>query len=448
MRNINILLQKRWFLGILFILFIGTIGIERVRGQNIGVDPTDPNQSFSPVIVPLGQWELISTFLPDGSRVATYSGGIWVGQRRNQDGSLLTLSAQNAVVFFAGDPIMDPATPRPSDPNRTDIQRLSDVVSGVYLEGDVSMAITGLQAEKPGEYRIAAEKLYYDFTGQRALIIDARMRIASDPALPFYVRAERIRQVSMNEFLLEKLKLSNDEFYQPHVWLGARRAGLSAADIDGEAPQSLNQVDHYGFDLEDVTINLGDVPVFYWPRLAGNTIKTDAPIKSFGTSYSSRYGVVLETEWHLASLLGLAQPKGVDSVLRLDEFTKRGPGGGIDLDYSQDLYRGLFSSYIINDKGEDRLGRYDPRHDIEPSQTLRGRTHWQHRQYLPYDWQGTVEVSYLSDPTFLESWEEKEFDTEKEQETLIYLKQQRDNWAFDFTSKWHLNDFDYTMTEL
>jgi len=440
--------DNRWFLAILLVVLVCNIGGNSVWAQSRVVDPTDPNQSLPPVIVGLGQWELISTFLPDGSRVATYSGGIWVGQRRNQDGSLLSLSAENAVVFFAGDPIMDSTASRPSDPNRTAMQRLGDVVSGVYLEGDVSMSITGLRAEMPGEYRITAEKVYYDFTGQRALVIDATMRIATDPALPFYLRAARIRQVSMNEFLIEKLKLSNDEFYQPHVWLGARQAGLSAVDVDGEAPQSLNQVDHYGFDLEDVTINLGEVPVFYWPRLAGSTVKTDAPIKSFGTSYSSRYGGVLETEWHLASLLGLAQPKGVESVLRVDEFTKHGPGGGIDLDYTQDLYRGLFRSYVIDDHGEDRLGKYGPRHDIEPSQTLRGRTHWQHRQYLPYDWQGTVEISYLSDPTFLENWEEKEFDTEKEQETLVYLKQQRDNWAFDFTSKWHLNEFDYTMTEL
>ncbi|KPK75069.1 MAG: hypothetical protein AMJ79_12575 [Phycisphaerae bacterium SM23_30] len=409
----------------------------------------EPNQVSFPVIQPLGRWELMSELQPDGSRVVTYTGGVLVIQRRPAEETILTLKAQNAVAFLPASRPIGGGQGRVRDPNQTEMERLSEAVSGIYLEGDVVMETGDFGIGERGNFRFTAEKLYYDFVHQRALGLDGVLRLElPDPAIPFYVRAQRIRQLSEYYFRAEELKLSNDEFYQPHVWLGASRADIAAVDAAGGVPSRLSEIDHYRFDLRDVTANLEDLPVFYWPQVKGDNVGVDAPLSSVRTGYSSIWGLSFESEWDLASLFGLPQPPGYDSVLRIDEFTKRGPAGGVELDYTHDFYRGNLRSYIVDDKGEDRLGRYDLRHDIEPTRPLRGRARWQHRQFLPLDWQGTVEISYLSDPTFLESWEEREFDTDKEQETLIYLKQQRDQWAFDFLSKWSLNDFEYTMKEL
>ena len=113
--------------------------------------------------------------------------------------------------------------------------------------------------------------------------------------------------------------------------------------------------------------------------------------------------------------------------MHLDYFSKRGPAVGIDLDYEREDYLGLFRSYSIYDKGEDNLGGF--RNNIEPDTENRGRVLWRHRHILPDDWELSFEISYISDPNFLEEYRESEFDEGKEQETLLYLKKQVDNTA-------------------
>jgi len=148
----------------------------------------------------------------------------------------------------------------------------------------------------------------------------------------------------------------------------------------------------------------------------------------------------------LARLLGRKEIEGVDSVLGLDYFSKRGPGAGVQVEYNRDDYFGEMVGYILKDSGEDDLGR--TRQNVEPPHETRGRYSFRHRQYLPYDWQLTAELSYLSDKNFLESFYRSEFNTGKAQETLLYLKRLKDNWAFSLLAKARINDFETETEEL
>ena len=135
-------------------------------------------------------------------------------------------------------------------------------------------------------------------------------------------------------------------------------------------------------------------------------------------------------------------PDGWDSALRLDYFSERGPGIGVDFDYETENYFGLFRGYYINDQGDDDLG---PLFSGPPEHDNRGRVTWRHRQYLPKDWELSLEVDYLSDPTFLwEFFPSQWFD--EPHDTAVYLKKQRDNWAFTLLGQWRINDF-ITQTE-
>jgi hypothetical protein len=69
-----------------------------------------------------------------------------------------------------------------------------------------------------------------------------------------------------------------------------------------------------------------------------------------------------------------------------------------------------------------------------------------HRQYLEDDWQVSFELSYITDRNFLEEFFESEFDNGKEQETLLYFKRQRDNWAATGLFQWRILDW-LTQTE-
>jgi len=384
---------------------------------------------------PLGAARIDSFRRADGTDVAVFTGGFYLYQPRPEEDALLELRAENAVVFYS-QAVLERAGAREAGA----LDALGRVVTGVYLEGDVVL--------DAGAQRITAARLYYDFGRRSALVLDGTMRaVLPAPSLPLYVRAERVRQINESRFRAEGVKLSMDEFYQPHTWLGARTAELVAADAQGR-PAAAGKAERYEYRLKDVTANLGDLPVFYWPGVAGDSTLASAPLRRLRTAYESNDGATVESDWELASLLGVRRLPGVDSMLRLDEYTRRGPGTGVDMDYTRPSCFGALRSYLVSDQGEDRLGRWPARHEVAPEQEVRGRVRWQHRQYLPNDWQATTEVSAVSDPTFLESWEGREFDTEKEQETLVYLKQQRDNWAFDFLSQWELNDFEYAQTQL
>lgn len=417
---------------------------EAKAGENVIVDPLHIEL----------RGEIRSYPQADGGDIMTCSGGIYAYQRLTEEQSLLELRAEKVVIFYSQKDLPRLLSSSSGDKTPADSNEKQLIVSqplGMYLEGDVVLQIGKLQFDDVGsaiDNKITAKKLYYDFTNKSALVLDGVLRIVMpDEAVPIYVRAQRIRQWSQSHYTAEKVKLSNDEFHLPHVWLGMDEIdiiipGARKEGDENEAP------DEGRFEMKNITINLEEQPIFWWPRAIAATTKKHLPIQALHTSVSSERGTSVESEWSLAWLLGVKEPSGVDSVLLVDEYSKRGPGGGVEVDYTSEKNYGHLRSYIINDGGEDRLGRFDARKDVPVDNDLRGRARWQHRQYLPYDWEGTFEVSYISDRNFLESWRQREFNTDKGQETVVYFKQQRDNWAFDFLNKFHLNNYDYTLTEL
>jgi hypothetical protein len=130
----------------------------------------------------------------------------------------------------------------------------------------------------------------------------------------------------------------------------------------------------------------------------------------------------------------------------LDSYSKRGTGIGADITYQRDTYFGNINGYIIDDHGKDDLGRN--RQNIEPPNKLRGMLNFQHRHFLPYHWQLTLESSYISDERFLEAFHRDEYFSGRGQETLMHLKWLKGNQGFALLGKWRINDFADTLEEL
>lgn len=431
-------------------------------------DPTGTGVSGSarlapkPIIQFQTSGELSVNETSEGGRVITVTGGVYLSRGTAKSGEYLETLAENAVVFLApGQELKLPkadskvglgadqenaapdgsAAPKKSrSPNAADRQLLSsgfgDVeVEGVYLEGDVQFT--------QGPHMIRASRLYYDFLRDRALILDAVVRtLLVERNVPLYIRAAEIRQLSTNQFAADNALITTSEFHTPHYHVGARRVELSNTtpqDLRGRAAGITSGV----FRIEDPTLNLSGSPVLWWPFIKGNVDSSETAIRSMRTGYSDDWGFELETNWHLFNLLGLETPEGFDSTLSLDYYSERGPGIGIDANYERDTYFGLFKSYLIYDEGVDSLGQD---REIPPPNDLRGRLLVRHRHYLEDDWQLSLELSYISDQNFLEEYFEPEFDNGKEQETLLYLKKQQDNWAFTTLLQVRLMDF-LTQTE-
>ncbi len=307
-------------------------------------------------------------------------------------------------------------------------------VEAVYLEGDVQMM--------QGPNVIRAARLYYDLLRDKALILDAVIRVM-DPKrnIPLYVRAEEIRQLSTSEFSASQAILTTSEFHTPHYHIGA--GYIELINRTPASPTGGRTVRAGSFRIEDATLNIGGTPIAYWPYIRGSVDTSETALRRVRTGFSNYFGLELETSWHLFHVLDLQRPDGFDGKLNFDSYSERGPAIGVDVNYQRDRYFGLVKSYLLSDDGKDFLGRQRER---QSQKDIRGRFLLRHRQYLEDDWELTLEVSYISNEGFLEEFFEREFDNDKEQETLLYLKKQRENWAFTATLQGRILDYD-TQTE-
>ncbi|UCE60420.1 MAG: LPS assembly protein LptD [Phycisphaerales bacterium] len=418
-----------------------------------------------PVILFRTEGEIMGPVAYDGHRVLTVIGGVYLSRGTPNAGSYLEIRADSVVVFLSS---ADEASPgespaaaglggdgqerssgssagkarRQSRERREESDRqlmstgFGDVeVEAVYLEGDIIMS--------QGPSTVRASRLYYDFLEERALILDAVVRTTMiERNLPLYMRAAEIRQLSAKQFSARDAALTTSEFHTPHYHIGAARVDLTnltpATSTAGQPGIRAGS-----FRVRHATLSLSGKPIAYWPSIRGNVDTSETAVKSVRTGFSDDFGVELETEWHLFNVLGLKTPDGFDSVMSLDYFSKRGPAAGVDVDYKRDRYFGEITSYLLSDNDEDFLGR---ERETPSPKDLRGRALWRHKQYFESDWQASLEFSYISDRGFLEEFFESEFDNEKEQETLLHLKKQRDNWAFTGLLQTRLMDFT-TATE-
>jgi lipopolysaccharide export system protein LptA len=386
----------------------------------------------------------------------TVTGDVRVSQGMADSKEVMELRTDAAVLFMAQPQAGKPGTP-PSEISAPALElipagrsgRSSDEfaaslglgegvgarVSGIYLQGNVILS--------RGDRRIRASELYYDFENDRALILDAVMSaVVPDRNIPIYVRAKQVRQLSTTDYVAKNAIITTSEFHTPHLHIGASEVRLTDAALRDQSGQ-ITGIESGKYQMRDTTLNLEGVPIAYWPYVAGDFRRGDTPLNNIRMGYSEDFGATVETRWYLFNLLGMEQPPGVDGFLRLDYYSKRGPAVGVDFDYQTDNAFGLVRSYYIYDHGTDNLGPY--RNGDFPSPD-RGRALIRHRQILPDGWELTLEASYISDANFLEEYFRPEFQEGKEQETLLYLKKQQDNWAFTTLAQWRILDW-LTQTE-
>jgi lipopolysaccharide assembly outer membrane protein LptD (OstA) len=299
-----------------------------------------------------------------------------------------------------------------------------------------------------GQRTIRADEMYYDFEQKKAIAVNAVMKTFDiTRGIPIYVRAAKLRQVAENQFGAKDIVLTSSEFHRPQIMLTASDVLITDTTVvDAQAGKVSNS--SYDAQLRNVKMKVEDKTVFYWPYMRCNLQDPDVPIKSMRAGYSNTWGTSFESEWYLARLLGLHEPKGTDSTLSLDYYSKRGFGTGAEVRYERENYYGKVVGYFIDDTGKDKLGRISSRQNLTPDTELRGRFSFMHRQFLPYNWQFTTGINYISDENFLESYYRKEFNSGLEPETYAHMKRAEDNWALSILVKGRINDFADEVEEL
>ncbi len=332
----------------------------------------------------------------------------------------LELRANNAVVFSpAGQSGAAKGSSHPSTINQK--------VQGIYLDGDVTITY--------GDESIHARRVYYDFTTNRAIMLDAVMSTyAVQNHSPLYMRAKKLLQLAQGQFAAKSVKLSTDEFYVPHYYIGASSMAIQSLS----AP--VNSQSHvYAFQAKNVSATFMGIPFFYWPYLSGTTRQNPTPLRRVSAGYSNIYGATVRTDWDLFGLLHTSPPPGLRTDLAINEYSNRGPGTGINSYYAKGSARGILNSFIMYDDGTDQLGAN--RDNIPLPSHVRGFISGRYKQPLNHQWSIAVQGSYISDPNFLEQYYQNVYATAPEQQTSVYLKQQHGNEAFTVLGKFQLNRF-------
>ncbi len=413
-------------------LQIEKITLEDPADQAAQSQEKKPGFRYPPVLSPAGQATLKIEW-DDTEKIGTVIGRFYLSQKQDEKGGLLELQADNAVIFLSAEQL-------PAGDGKSGAKDMLTGMQAIYMSGDVVMT--------NGQRTIRADEIYYDFERKKMLALNAVMRnFDTREGIPIYLRAAKLRQTAENEFAADDITLTSSEFYLPQISFNASKIKIAdTTPIDEQ--QGGASKSSYDAQMYDVRLKMYDKTFFSWPFIRSNLQRPDLPIKSIRLGNDSIWGSLVETRWYLARLLGLQEPEGTNSTLALDYYSKRGFGGGIMTDYTGEDYFGRLLGYRIHDHGEDRLGRHTSRKNLEPERELRGRFHWQHRQFLPYNWQLTAEASYESDKNFLESYYRNEFYVGKEQETLIYAKRIEDNWGLSLLGKVRTNDFTNELEEL
>jgi hypothetical protein len=311
-------------------------------------------------------------------------------------------------------------------------------VRQIYVAGDVLFT--------QGIRTIRADELYYDLQNQQGLASNVVMKTFDTVrSIPIFVRARELRQAGPNRFEADDITLTTSDFWTPQLSLSAAHVGITdrtaEVKVEGLLPRS-----SFDAQLKDVRFKYGGTTLLGLPVLRSDRERPDVPIRSIHLGHDQAFGTALETRWFLSRLLGLREPEGTASWLDVDYYSKRGVGTGVEVDYEKQDYFGSILGYVIDDHGHDWLSRN--REDVPVPDDLRGRFRLLHRQYLPYRWQLTGEVSYLSDKNFLEQYYRTEYNVGLEQETLLYLKRIQDNWGLSFLGKTRINDFQTQVEEL
>ena len=404
-------------------------GSRRVQIRPRSNDPLRVESSTNPDTVP-------------AERVTVITGGVNVlidgldsqVEGLNMAPGLIDLSADRVVIWTqagesdaleAGTTVVQPA----------------DARFQVYLEGNIVI--------RQNQNVIRATHGFFDAAGNRALLLNAELRaFVPTTGSDFRVRGERMRQLGRDRFHIQNAWATTSPYGKP----GYR---LQASDIFVEpGPSAVVGVDpltnrpQVGSSPWVTSLNnrfvVGDIPLLYLPKVSGPAEDPGIPLRGITVANDRVFGAQLDTVWDLNRLLGLQKQPGLRLDLLGDIKTDRGVGAGIEGRYSGEdpygPYQGGGRIYYQYDGGLDNLGL--DRRKLQPDDSNRGEVTWRHRQTLPGGSLLFGEIGYLSDRNYLEQFHESRFDTEKDVETVLGVRQDYDAWSARLWGRADLSGFE------
>jgi hypothetical protein len=332
----------------------------------------------------------------------------------------LDITAENAVIFVdtGGGPAGGQTAP-------------ASKVRGIYLEDNVVIS--------SGTYTVRAPRVYFDLALNKALLLEAVFYTYDDTVgVSAYIRAQEMQQLARSVWVARRAVVTTSEFAEPQFSVAADKLTLTQEPRPGGG----KPIDH--ISAVNNVVRVGAAPIGYWPYMAGDADKT--AMQSLSMGVNSQAGLEIHSSWDMFALTGQPNPDGVGLIGHADLEGRHGDSTGLDLSYNRPQMTGTLSGSVLpDDNFNDQIGG---RNEVKFNDSTRGFVSWEHRQFLADNWQVSLEINKVSDPTFFEEFRpELAWDTPP-LTTSIFAKKQEDGWAFTFLASNDLNTFTPEMPVL
>ncbi|MDP7069742.1 MAG: LPS assembly protein LptD [Phycisphaerales bacterium] len=372
--------------------------------------------AFSANHVTVDAGEIESTILIDGNVVVHYRPA-----NRNDELGALRLSAERAVIYASPTRLTEAAGTMSAED-----------VRGIYLEGAVV-------AESDREdYVVRAQRMYYDFVTDRAVMLDAVLRTYDrERRVPVFARADELRQLATDQWSGSGVQLSASSFATPTLSIGAATATIRQipGTIQDDGTRTETKIEVTG---EHNTLRAGGVPFFYWPYFKGYADRM--PLAGQSTSFENYKGVGIEFKWDLPALLGLDPLPEDRLLLETSGYSKRGPALGLNWQWNRPGERGGLSMWGIHDD-TSKDERLSTGLTEQVPKTWRGYMLFEDIVNLGNNWKLQAQASWISDAVFMNSWQKTNFRERREYETSLYLSKDEGNASLSALIDYSLNDF-------
>ncbi len=325
----------------------------------------------------------------------------------------------------------------------------------LYLEGNVVFA--------KGRRVIYAQRMYYNVERSQGTILNAEV-LTPVPEYRGLVRlkADVVQQVDANRLQAFGTAFTSSRLGVPRYWLQSRQMNLTQQPVQQRDPET----DQLLFDPATGQPEIGSaylaesfanrvyvaqVPVFAWPKFTTSLSDPALYLTEFAVNNDQIFGTQVHGGFDLYKVLGIrTPPRGTKWTGVLDYLSERGVGYGSEFEYRQNGFLGIpgevqgsYKSWFINDDGLDFLGRQ--RFNLTPEETFRGRIAGKHRHNIAPGFTVRGEIGYVSDRNFLEQFFEREWDTNKDATTGLWVERNFGTQSYNLIADLQVNDF-FTQT--
>ncbi len=274
-------------------------------------------------------------------------------------------------------------------------------------------------------------RIYRDgrlFTGARAIYnVETKKLTAADfaaDAFPFNVEANTLTSIGPNAYEVHDAIFTTSDNSKTDYHVAARGARIYAGDR---------------IVLRDVTLYIGQTPVFWLPYLYQSLNKSEGFMIIPG--YNTAFGAYARARATFP--VGNDFPATVD----VDFLEKRGVGLGISsrwkgVEGTEQTEWGRFQAYYINDQSTTLNTTSLARENVKPN---RYRISLQDRTLLAEDLFWSVNINRLSDARFLQDFVPNQFRTDPNPDNMMSLEKWNEDYTLTLTGRYALNKvFDST----